>query len=57
MQEQYVFIHEALEEFITCGDTSIGVANLRIALTKLSKPRDELSCQTQFEVQFAVSVL
>eukprot|EP00731_Ephydatia_muelleri_P019017 Em0011g1057a len=34
---QYVFIHDALDEYITCGDTSIGVTNLRVSINYLSK--------------------
>ena len=32
---QYSFIHDALEEFITCGDTSIAVTNMRISICNL----------------------
>ena len=31
---QYVFVHDALEEYITCGDTSVLVANMKIAIRK-----------------------
>eukprot|EP00731_Ephydatia_muelleri_P019021 Em0011g1061a len=34
---QYVFIHDALDEYITCGDTSISVTNLRVSINFLSK--------------------
>ena len=55
-QEQYVFIHDALEEFITCGDTSVGVANLRIVITKLNKAlSDTDDDSTHFDKQFRVS--
>lgn len=52
MQAQYSFIHDALEEFITCGDTSIAVTNLRVTMVNLSK-RDGASTgyNTQFEVR------
>ena len=52
-QEQYVFIHDAILESVTCGDTEISSANLRLALKKLIKknPQDNTSpLQTQFKV-------
>ncbi|KAL5486501.1 hypothetical protein EMCRGX_G018989 [Ephydatia muelleri] len=36
---QYVFIHDALDEYITCGDTSISVTNLRVSINSLSKTK------------------
>lgn len=36
-QAQYVFIHDALEELITCGDTAISSSNLRIKMGKMHK--------------------
>ncbi|XP_064390830.1 receptor-type tyrosine-protein phosphatase epsilon-like [Halichondria panicea] len=55
-EEQYIFIHEALEEYITCGDTSIAVANLRIAITKLNRLTTDTDDEyiTQFDQQFQV---
>lgn len=60
MQEQFIFIHEAMEEYIACGDTSIGVANLRIAMTKLDKPCGDdgkTLLDEQFQVVIIVTVL
>lgn len=37
IQAQYSFIHDALEEFITCGDTSIAVTNIRVVMVNLGK--------------------
>jgi len=34
---QYVFIHDALEELITCGETDISATNLRFRVNKLHK--------------------
>ena len=36
-QAQYVFIHDALNEFITCGDTEIKASSLRAKVNYLSK--------------------
>ena len=30
-----MFIHNALDELITCGETEIAAANMRIAITRL----------------------
>ena len=56
IQEQYVFIHDAILESVTCGDTEIMIssANLRLVLQKMSKvnPKDNAtSFQTQFKVR------
>ena len=51
-QAQYAFIHDALDESITCGETAISVTNIRITLTKLSKQEDT---KTGFEEQYEVS--
>ena len=37
LQAQYVFIHDALEEMITCGDTSISSANLRTKIGNMHR--------------------
>ena len=49
MQSQYVFIHDALNECITCGDTEVAVGNLRIVLNKLYKD-DSAGFKKQFQV-------
>ena len=36
-QAQYVFIHDALNEFITCGDIEIKASSLRAKVNYLSK--------------------
>ena len=35
LQEQYIFIHDAVLESVTCGETQIAAGNLRHALAKL----------------------
>jgi len=53
---QYAFIHDALEEFITCGDTSIAVTNLWIVINKLRKVTEGKSgFLQQFELLEMVS--
>ena len=54
VQAQYVFIHDALEELITCGDTSFNVQNMRVKVNRMSKvnPETEITgYQKQFQVQ------
>ena len=52
-QDQYIFIHDAVLESVTCGDTEIKAADLRRKLVKL-KTRDQ-SRLTALGLQFAVS--
>ena len=52
-QSQYIFIHNALDELITCGETEIAAANMRIVIGKLSRlvpTRNVTGFQAQFEV-------
>ena len=49
MQSQYIFIHDALDEYITSGDTEIAVGNLRIALSRLYQ-HDSSGFRKQFRV-------
>ncbi len=37
LQTQYVFIHNALDELVTCGDTEIAAVNMRITISKFSR--------------------
>ncbi len=37
LQTQYVFVHNALDELVTCGDTEIAAVNMRITIGKLSR--------------------
>ena len=52
-QSQYVFIHDALDEFLKCGDTEVAATNVRIAIGRLG--RQGPSGLTGFEQQFLVS--
>lgn len=54
LQTQYIFIHNALDELITCGETEIAAANMRIVNGKLSRlvPQKKVTgYQVQFEVR------
>ena len=53
-QPQYIFIHDALDELILCGDTSFDVQNLRVKINRMSKiiPGININAfQEQFEVR------
>ena len=53
LQSQYVFIHDALNEKISCGSTEIVAANLRITINQLYRSTDSKQVsgfQSQFEV-------
>ncbi|XP_062509499.1 receptor-type tyrosine-protein phosphatase F-like isoform X2 [Corticium candelabrum] len=52
-EAQYGFIHDAVLEALTCGNTQIPVQNLRTAVAKLSK-KDAKTGKTGFECHFQV---
>ena len=52
-QDQYVFIHDAVLESLTCGDTQIPASGLSGAIEKL-KEKDSKIGRTGFETQFHV---
>ena len=52
-QDQYVFIHDAVLESLTCGDTQIPASGLAGAIEKL-KQKDSETGRTGFETQFHV---
>ena len=54
-QAQYIFIHDALEELITCGNTEISAVDLRIAMNRL-KNNAPGTYITQFQQQFEVCI-
>ena len=55
LQEQYIFIHDAILEAITCGDTQISACDLRTSIQKLSNSDPEMNL-TGFESQFKVAI-
>ena len=50
-QEQYVLIHDALKDHITCGDTRVEAYQLRLVIHDMDKEEDG---QSGFEKQFEV---
>ena len=52
-QAQYTFIHDALEELITCGDTSFNVQSMRVKVNRMGKVNPETEL-TGFQEQFQV---
>ena len=53
-QEQYVFLHDAILESVTCGDTQVTAANLRMMIKKYGRV-DAITGLTGFQSQFNVS--
>ena len=53
LQAQYTFIHDALEELITCGDTSFNVQSMRVKVNRMGKVNPETEL-TGFQEQFQV---
>ena len=52
-QAQYVFIHDAILESVTCGDTQISAGDLRKQIQKLSQVAQGKNC-TGFQYQFQI---
>ena len=52
-QDQFNFLHDAMLESVTCGDTEINSGNLRLSMRKMEKihPKDNMST---FESLFKV---
>ena len=56
-QAQYIFIHDALREFILCGQTEIPAADIRSIIGKLNMQKDPCSASSGFDHQFQVYTL
>ena len=54
-QVQYNFIHDALDELITCGETEMAATDLRIRINKLYRSTGA-SGMTGFQQQFQVKM-
>ena len=52
---QYIFIHDALDELITCGETDISAAGLRVKVNRLKKTIPGKGI-TGFAEQFKVEI-
>ena len=57
IQTQYIFIHDALSEFITYGLTEIAATDIRKVINQLNLQHDPCSASTGFEQQFQVCIL
>ena len=59
MQDQYVFIHDALNDYLTCGDTSVPAHELRRTISTLAGRDGEgrSGFERQFEVGYAKTIL
>ena len=54
-QDQYAFIHDALSDYITCGDTSMMAHELRCVIVDMKKM--DGTGKSGFENQFEVRLL
>ena len=52
-QNQYILVHDAILESVTCGDTQIETFSLRVAMRRLNER--SLQGETGFQQQFSVS--
>ena len=50
MQDQFTFIHDAILESVTCGDTQISATNLRMNVAKMKKYDTKSGFHCQFKV-------
>lgn len=55
-EEQYIFIHDALLEAVTCGETEVAVRNLPMHIQQLSQ-MDAGTTVTGMELEFKVPIL
>ena len=53
MQNQYIFAHDAILEFLTCGDTQITPENFYAAISELNEEDPTHQC-TGYQHQFNV---
>ena len=52
-QDQYMFIHDAILESVTCGDTQISAGDLRRQIQRMSQVAQGKNC-TGFQYQFQI---
>ena len=53
IQSQYIFIHNALDELFTCGETEIEATNMRVAVSRLNRTVQS-GAGTGFQKQYEV---
>ncbi len=53
IQDQYVFIHDAILESVTCGDTQINAGDLRKQIQKMSRVALR-KITSEFQYQFKI---
>ena len=56
LQAQYVFIHDALSDVITCGDTRLVASELHNRVNALHEVHSQNGSSSGFEEQFEVYV-
>ena len=60
LQDQYVFIHDALCDYLTCGDTSVPAHKLKAAIAtfmRVNKKTKMTGFQEQFDVRTISSIM
>ena len=59
LQDQYALIHDALSDFITCGDTSVLAHELRHVIGDMDKKdgAGKSGFENQFEVEHSIQIL
>lgn len=55
-EDQYIFIHDALLEAVTCGNTEVPARNLGAHIQKLSQPEPGETV-TGMELEFKVGII
>ena len=53
MQNQYIFVHDIILEFLTCGNTQIALENIHVAISELTEEDPTHQC-TGYQHQFNV---
>ena len=56
IQEQYAFIHDALSDYLTCGDTSILAYELREEISKMEEV-DKKTGRPNYHAKFQVCIV
>ncbi len=54
IQDQFVFVHDAINELVLCGDTEIAANDIRDKVKSLHKIRPGGDVVSEFQLQFQV---